>query len=147
MSNYYGAARAVDQWNNATTRAMRKGIGLAAYVEIAGWGPGPGDQRHRRARTSYSAAPPCAWTARGTVEVLAGASGHGQGHTTSWAQIAADQLGIDHSQVRVYEGDTAMIQTGTGTFASRSVSVDGAGVHIAAAEGARQDAQDRGAPA
>ncbi len=68
----------------------------------------------------------------GTVEVLAGASGHGQGHTTSWAQIAADQLGISHDQVKVYEGDTAMIQTGTGTFASRSVSVDGAGVHLAA---------------
>ena len=40
----------------------------------------------------------------GTVEVLAGASGHGQGHTTSWAQIAADQLGISHDQVKVYEG-------------------------------------------
>jgi carbon-monoxide dehydrogenase large subunit len=127
----YDEARARQQEHNSQNPRIRKGIGLAAYVEIAGWGPGQATKGLGVANQLFGSA-----TVRvdrsGTVEVLAGASGHGQGHTTSWAQIAADQLGIGHEQVRVYEGDTAMIQTGTGTFASRSLSVDGAGVHLAA---------------
>jgi carbon-monoxide dehydrogenase large subunit len=127
----YGAARTRQKEHNASNPRVRTGIGMAAYVEIAGWGPGQATKGLGVANQLFGSA-----TVRvdrsGTVEVLAGASGHGQGHTTSWAQIAADQLGISHDQVKVYEGDTAMIQTGTGTFASRSVSVDGAGVHLAA---------------
>lgn len=130
LSNYAETRTAQAQWNRDNPR-KRKGLGLAAYVEIAGWGPGQATKGIGVANQLFGSA-----TVRvdrsGTVEVLAGASGHGQGHTTSWAQIAADQLGISHDQVKVYEGDTAMIQTGTGTFASRSVSVDGAGVYIAA---------------
>ncbi len=127
----YEQMRASQYNQNKDNPRVRKGIGLAAYVEIAGWGPGQATFGLGVANQLFGSA-----TVRvdrsGTVEVLAGASGHGQGHTTSWAQIAADQLGISHDQVRVFEGDTAMIQTGTGTFASRSVSVDGAGVHLAA---------------
>lgn len=117
--------------HNATNPSVRKGIGVVAYVEIAGWGPGQATFGLGVKNQLFGSA-----TVRvnrsGTVEVYAGASGHGQGHPTSWAQIAADQLGLSHDKVTVYEGDTAMIQTGVGTFASRSVSVDGAGVHIAA---------------
>ncbi|HMA36759.1 MAG TPA: molybdopterin cofactor-binding domain-containing protein [Chloroflexia bacterium] len=130
MTGYADLRRQYDA-HNAPNPAVRKGIGLAAYVEIAGWGPGQATKGFGVANQLFGSA-----TVRvnrsGTVEVLSGASGHGQGHATSWAQIAADQLGISHTQVSVIEGDTAMIQTGTGTFASRSVSVDGAGVHIAA---------------
>jgi carbon-monoxide dehydrogenase large subunit len=127
----YDEARAHQKEQNSSGSNIRTGIGLASYVEIAGWGPGQATKGLGVANQLFGSA-----TVRvdrsGTVEVLAGASGHGQGHTTSWAQIAADRLGISHEQVKVYEGDTAMIQTGTGTFASRSVSVDGAGVHLAA---------------
>jgi carbon-monoxide dehydrogenase large subunit len=130
MSGYEQAVAAIQQWNQENPR-VRKGIGLAAYVEIAGWGPGQATFGLGVMNQLFGSA-----TVRvdrsGTVEVLAGASGHGQGHLTSWAQIAAEVLGIGHEDVRVYEGDTALIQTGTGTFASRSVSVDGAGVHLAA---------------
>jgi carbon-monoxide dehydrogenase large subunit len=127
----YGAARArIDQWNADNPR-VRKGLGMAAYVEIAGWGPGQATFGLGVQNQLFGSA-----TVRvdrsGTVEVLVGASGHGQGHLTSWAQIAADALGVDHSRVRVYEGDTGMIQTGTGTFASRSLAVDGSSVHNAA---------------
>src|SRR5207253_4817341 len=118
------------QQNQGNPR-VRKGIALAAYVEVSGWGPGQATKGIGVRNQLFGSA-----TVRvdrsGTVEVFAGASGHGQGHPTSWAQIAADALGIGHEQVRVHEGDTAMIQTGTGTFASRSVSVDGAGVFLAA---------------
>ncbi len=130
MSGYTEAVAAAAAANQGNPR-VRKGIGLAAYVEIAGWGPGQATFGLGVMNQLFGSA-----TVRvdrsGTVEVLAGASGHGQGHLTSWAQIAADVLGIGHEDVRVYEGDTALIQTGTGTFASRSVSVDGAGVHLAA---------------
>jgi carbon-monoxide dehydrogenase large subunit len=130
MAGYEEIRARQREWNGGNPQ-VRKGIGLAAYVEIAGWGPGQATKGLGVANQLFGSA-----TVRvdrsGTVEVLAGASGHGQGHTTSWAQIAADQLGIGHEIVRVYEGDTAMIQTGTGTFASRSVSVDGAGVFKAA---------------
>jgi carbon-monoxide dehydrogenase large subunit len=127
----YGKLRGEVDAHNAGNPPVRKGIGIAAYVEIAGWGPGQATWGLGVHNQLFGSA-----TVRvnrsGTIEVYAGASGHGQGHLTSWAQIAADQLGVADTSVRVYEGDTAMIQTGTGTFASRSVAVDGAGVHIAA---------------
>jgi carbon-monoxide dehydrogenase large subunit len=127
----YDEARKRQKEHNASKPRVRKGIGMASYVEIAGWGPGQATKGLGVTNQLFGSA-----TVRvdrsGTVEVLAGASGHGQGHPTSWAQIAADQLGISHELVKVYEGDTAMIQTGSGTFASRSVSVDGAGVYMAA---------------
>ena len=135
----------IEQHNSGNPR-VRKGIGMAAYVEIAGWGPGQATKGIGVRNQLFGSA-----TVRvdrsGTVEVLAGASGHGQGHLTSWAQIAADPLGISHEQVKVYEGDTAMIQTGTGTFASRSVAGGRRRGTHRGREGARQDAQDRGAPA
>lgn len=127
----YSEARAAQRDHNSQNPRVRRGVGLAAYVEIAGWGPGQATKGIGVRNQLFGSA-----TVRvdrsGTIEVFAGASGHGQGHLTSWAQIAADALGVDHSQVKVYEGDTAMIQTGTGTFASRSLSVDGASVHNAA---------------
>jgi carbon-monoxide dehydrogenase large subunit len=127
----YQEMRSQQRSKNGGNPRVRRGIGMAAYVEVSGWGPGQATKGIGVINQLFGSA-----TVRvdrsGTVEVFAGASGHGQGHTTSWAQIAADQLGIGHESVRVYEGDTAMIQTGTGTFASRSVSVDGAGVHLAA---------------
>ncbi|MGA7732282.1 MAG: xanthine dehydrogenase family protein molybdopterin-binding subunit [Chloroflexia bacterium] len=127
----YGAMRMRQGEINGGNPRVRRGIGLAAYVEIAGWGPGQATAGLGVKNQLFGSA-----TIRvdrsGTVEVFAGASGHGQGHLTSWAQIAAEQLGIDHSKVRVFEGDTGMIQTGTGTFASRSLAVDGAAVHNAA---------------
>ncbi len=130
MADYAALRQAVDA-HNAANPPVRKGIGLAAYVEISGWGPGQATWGLGVHNQLFGSA-----TVRvnrsGSVEVFAGASGHGQGHLTSWAQIAADQLGISDTEVVVVEGDTAMIQTGVGTFASRSAPVDGAGVHLAA---------------
>ncbi len=130
MADYAGMKARRDEINGGNPR-VRRGIGMAAYVEIAGWGPGQATAGLGVRNQLFGSA-----TVRvdrsGTVEVFAGASGHGQGHLTSWAQIAAEQLGIDHSKVRVFEGDTGMIQTGTGTFASRSLAVDGTAVNNAA---------------
>src|SRR5204862_3423184 len=114
MANYQEMRARQRQHNNGNPQT-RKGIGLGAYVEIAGWGPGQATKGIGVINQLFGSA-----TVRvdrsGTVEVFAGASGHGQGHTTTWAQIAAEALGISHENVKVIEGDTAMVQTGSGTF-------------------------------
>src|SRR5205814_4404202 len=101
------------------------GIGVSTYVEICALGPS-------------QAMPAGGWesaTVRieptGTVTVLTGASPHGQGQETSFAQIAADELGVDLNDVTVIHGDTGVVQYGIGTFGSRATAVGGTAVLIA----------------
>jgi aerobic carbon-monoxide dehydrogenase large subunit len=101
------------------------GIGISTYVEICALGPS-------------QAMPAGGWesaTVRieptGSVTVLTGASPHGQGQETSFAQIAADELGVDLDVVTVIHGDTAIVQYGIGTFGSRATAVGGTAVFIA----------------
>lgn len=101
------------------------GIGLSTYVEICALGPS-------------QAMPAGGWesaTVRieptGAVTVLTGASPHGQGQETSFAQIAADELGVDLNAVTVIHGDTSIVQYGIGTFGSRATAVGGTAVFIA----------------
>jgi len=67
----------------------------------------------------------------GKVTVLTGASPHGQGEETSFAQIAADELGVGVNDVTVIHGDTAIVQYGIGTFGSRGLAVGGVAVYMA----------------
>ena len=101
------------------------GIGVSSYVEICALGPS-------------QAMPAGGWesaTVRieptGKVTVLTGASPHGQGQETSFAQIAADELGVDLNDVTVIHGDTGVVQYGIGTFGSRATAVGGTAVLIA----------------
>src|SRR5205814_5335332 len=56
----------------------------------------------------------------------------GQGHQTAYAQLAAERLGLPFDQIRVLQGDTAIIGFGRGTGGSRSLPVGGAAlVHAA----------------
>ena len=61
---------------------------------------------------------------------MTGASPHGQGQETSFAQIAADELGVDLNDVTVIHGDTGIVQYGIGTFGSRAAQ-SGTAVYIA----------------
>jgi carbon-monoxide dehydrogenase large subunit len=70
----------------------------------------------------------------GRVVARTGSSPHGQGHETTFAQIVADALGVDPSRVEVRWGDSFEIPEGTGTFASRSVTVGGSALLLAAQE-------------
>jgi carbon-monoxide dehydrogenase large subunit len=65
------------------------------------------------------------------VTVLTGASPHGQGQETSFAQIVAEELGIDLNDIIVIHGDTAIVQYGIGTFGSRATAVGGTAVLFA----------------
>jgi carbon-monoxide dehydrogenase large subunit len=65
----------------------------------------------------------------GQVTVYTEVSPHGQGTETSFAQIAADALGIRPDDVQVRHGDTAMLPSGQGTFASRGMTLGGAAMY------------------
>lgn len=132
-SGNYGAAldRALAMVQYADLRKRQKelrkqgrliGIGLSTYVEICGMGPS-------------AAMPAGGWesaTVRleptGKVTVLTGASPHGQGQETSFAQIAAEMLGVELDDVLVIHGDTAIVQYGIGTFGSRATAVGGTAI-------------------
>ncbi len=102
------------------------GIGLACYVEVCGFGP---------------------WESgtvtvdrEGKVTILTGTSPHGQGHETTWSQIAAEALQIPLEDITVKHGDTAVVSHGIGTFGSRSAPVGGSAV-MQNAETVRDQAQ------
>ena len=95
-----------------------RGIGISGYVEGTAIGPYEG------ATVRLDAS--------GRAVVATGAASQGQGHETSFAQIAADALGIPMDWVTVVGGDTAAIPFGVGTFASRSAVNAGSSIHGAA---------------
>ena len=94
------------------------GIGIACYVEGTGIGPYEGAKVQVQAN--------------GKVSVATGIGTQGQGHFTSFAQIAADQIGVDVRNVDVVTGDTDQFYWGAGTFASRGAVVAGNAVNEAA---------------
>ncbi|MEJ2558201.1 MAG: molybdopterin-dependent oxidoreductase, partial [Anaerolineae bacterium] len=94
------------------------GAGVVSFVETTGVGPYEG------ARVTIEAS--------GKVSVVTGVGTQGQGHFTSFAQVVADQLGVDVSDVRVVTGDTSEFHWGTGTFASRGAVVAGNAINAAA---------------
>jgi len=64
----------------------------------------------------------------GGLLVRSGSSPHGQGHDTTFAQIAAERLGVALEDVELRFGDSAEVPRGVGTFASRSVAMGGSAV-------------------
>ncbi len=93
------------------------GIGIVTYVEGTGIGPYEG------ARVTVETS--------GRVSVATGVGTQGQGHYTSFAQIVAEQLGVDVTNIRLTTGDTAEFYWGAGTFASRGAVVAGNAIHAA----------------
>jgi carbon-monoxide dehydrogenase large subunit len=100
------------------------GLGLSSYIEMCGLAPS-----QVLAALKYGAGGWDAATIRchptGKVTVVTGTSPHGQGHVTSWAQIAADELGVPFEDVEVLHGDTAVSPLGMDTYGSRSLAVGG----------------------
>ena len=99
------------------------GIGIATTVDASGFGP----SGHLSVRPGYETAT-VQVDSTGHVTIYTGSSPHGQGHETTFAQIAADELAVPLNDVTVIYGDTALIPQGTGTRASRSIVVGGSAV-------------------
>jgi carbon-monoxide dehydrogenase large subunit len=94
------------------------GLGIGCYVE--GTGIGPYEGAHVRIEPS------------GRVFVATGLTTQGQGHQTTFAQIAAEALGCAPADVTVVTGDTGRFNWGAGTFASRALVTSGNAVAVAA---------------
>jgi aerobic carbon-monoxide dehydrogenase large subunit len=97
------------------------GIGMSTYVEITNGAP----------ESEFGAVE---ITAGGDAIVKTGSFSHGQGHETTFAQIAAAQLGLPVERVTVIKGDTDQVARGTGTYGSKSTQIGGAAARKAAVE-------------
>jgi len=122
-------------------RGIYRGVGFSTYVEVCGLAPsravgpqGVGLQGAFWESALVRVHP------SGSATVFTGASPHGQGHDTGFAQIAADRLGIDPENIDVVHGDTDQGPFGWGTYGSRTAAVGGEAV-ARAAEKVREKAK------
>lgn len=99
-------------------QGKKVGLGFVCFVEGTAVGPYEGARVHV--------------DGGGMVTVVTGVSTQGQGHFTSFAQLVAEQLGIDVKKIRVITGDTSHFYWGAGTFASRGATVAGNAIFAAA---------------
>ena len=115
ISNYDALMRYRDE---ARLRGDLVGLGVSTFVEPSG-GAGFESGTVRVERT-------------GEITVLTGASAHGQGHETVFAQVIAEKLRVSMDHVVIRHGDTLAVQQGVGTFGSRSAVMAGGAMTIAA---------------
>jgi aerobic carbon-monoxide dehydrogenase large subunit len=101
------------------------GLGLAMYVEVCGIGPSAslptGGWEHSQVTIERD----------GRISATTGASPHGQGNETTFAQMLADQFGVPLEHITILHGDTSIVKQGIGTFGSRSQAVGGTALHMA----------------
>ncbi len=129
LSDYEGL-REEQQRRRENNDPVQLGIGFSTYTEICGLGPSQALAGLGIGGAGWEAAN-VRMLLTGKVEVATGTSPHGQGHETSWSQIAADALGVTPDDVEVLHGDTAVSPMGRDTYGSRSLAVGGIAVHLA----------------
>ena len=127
----YDGLRREQQQRRERGDKVQLGIGISTFTEMCGLAPsrvlgsldyGAGGWEHAAIRMLPT----------GKVEVVTGASPHGQGHETAWSQIVADQLGVAFDDVEILHGDTQSSHKGLDTYGSRSLAVGGIAVVKAA---------------
>lgn len=120
----YDELRAEQQRRRESGDPVQLGIGISTFTEMCGLAPsrvlgsldyGAGGWEHASVRM----------LATGKVEIVTGASAHGQGHETAFSQIVADRLGVPFEDVEVLHGDTQIASKGLDTYGSRSLVVGG----------------------
>ena len=127
----YDELRAEQRQRREAGDPVQLGIGVSTFTEMCGLAPS-----RVLGSLSYGAG---GWEsasirmlATGTVEVVSGATPHGQGHETAWSQIVADRLGIPFENIEVLHGDTQIAPKGLDTYGSRSLVVGGEAIVRAA---------------
>lgn len=118
---------------DSAARGKLRGIGIANAIESAGK-----KERGEEAELSFGA--------DGRALLKAGTCSHGQGHETVYRQLLSEYLGLDFADVDFFQGDTAVLPTGGGTFGSRSITIGGGAVRQAA-RGALEQAKSVAADA
>jgi carbon-monoxide dehydrogenase large subunit len=123
--------RAEQAQRRASKDPVQLGLGISTFTEMCGLAPsrvlgsldyGAGGWENASVRV----------LATGKVEVVTGASAHGQGHETAFSQIVADKLGVPFEDVEIIHGDTQSSPKGLDTYGSRSLAVGGIAIVQAA---------------
>jgi carbon-monoxide dehydrogenase large subunit len=125
----YDAVRAEQARRRQDPSAPLLGVGLSCWLEIAGFGPNGSLEGFGHLASWESAQ--VRIQPDGSAIIFAGSSPHGQGHETTFAQIASDELGIPFERISVRFGDTATVLQGIGTMGSRGVPTSGSAVKVA----------------
>lgn len=107
------------------------GVGIACYIEQTGHGTPDFTRRQTPIETGYESVR-LEMEPDGKVTIFTGMQSHGQGHETTFAQVAADRLGIVPADVVVRHGDTANSPYSVGTWGSRGAPLGGGAVDAAA---------------
>ncbi|MDH2413455.1 xanthine dehydrogenase family protein molybdopterin-binding subunit [Nocardioides sp. CER19] len=120
----YDDLRAEQKRRRDSGDPVQLGIGVSTFTEMCGLAPS-----RVLGQLNYGAG---GWEAAsvrmlptGKVEVITGASAHGQGHETAFSQIVADRLGVPFEDVEILHGDTQVVPRGMDTYGSRSLVVGG----------------------
>ena len=113
-ANYEGFAARRETSRDA---GKLRGIGFASYVDNCGRGS-------EKAAVSVDD--------KGDVTLVIGTQAIGQGLATGYAQVIAEQLGVDNDRVTTIQGDTDLVATGHGTDGSNSLPVGGVACERAA---------------
>src|SRR5476649_2552393 len=98
-------------------RGLRRGLGLGGYIESQSGAP------HERAEVTVRP--------DNSVEIVIGTLSAGQGHATSFAQLAAEWLGVPAERVRIETSDTDRLTIGGGSHSGRSIRQAGTTIHKA----------------
>ena len=114
----------------ARAQGRHVGIGLSCFIELTGagaqfYGVG-GAPISGQDGTTLRLEP------SGAVTALVGVTDQGQGMPTAFAQIVADELGLEPGAIAVRAGDTALMPYGGGTWASRGMPIGGSATLLAA---------------
>jgi carbon-monoxide dehydrogenase large subunit len=132
MADYAGLER---RRAEAAKRGRHLGLGICTYLEMTTFGTkywAPLGIQHCAYDSATIRVDPA-----GGVALSVGTFSHGQGHHTTYAQMIADELGVDVADVSFTQGDTQATPYGWGTWGSRSV-VAGGGAVIGAARKVKQ---------
>jgi carbon-monoxide dehydrogenase large subunit len=98
-------------------RGLRRGIGLGGYVESQSGAPAE--------RAQVTVLP------EGLIEIVIGTLSSGQGHATSFAQLASEWLGVPADKVRLVTDDSDRVSVGGGSHSGRSIRLAATTIHQA----------------
>ena len=109
---------------------IRMGIGMAGFLDMTGYGP-----TRQSVAFGFGEATSESALVRvyqdGKVAIFSGSFAHGQGHYTTFRQVAADYLGLPMDDIDLIQGDTDKIPTGSGTWGARSLVTGGMAIVVA----------------
>ena len=118
------AAGFAERRREAKARGKLRGLGVSSYIEACGAAPSA-VAGALGARAGLYEMATLRVNPSGSVSIITGTHAHGQGHETTFAQLASERLGIDFDSIEVVHGDTDKIPFGMGTYGSRSLPVGG----------------------